>query len=151
MIFHPKAPKNGQVPNTPLPPGRLLDISPTARARTNRYFGHNSGSTAQKLIFFGSSVAKSPCATFISPENLDETASTGPQSRFFGFSPQIAPKQLSPQTPPLQATRQLLASRRVIKDPNWGLEGPKCVQTIRKHHENHPKVSPNTFGNFFFG
>ena len=67
------------------------------------------------------------------------------------FSPQIAQKRLSPQAPPLQATRHLLASQRVIKDPNWGLEGPKCVKTLRKHHKYPPKVSPNTFGNFFFG
>ena len=67
------------------------------------------------------------------------------------FSPQIAQKQLSPQTRPLQATRHLLVSRRVIKDPNWGLQRPKCVKTIWKHHKYPPKVSPNTFGNFFFG
>ena len=66
------------------------------------------------------------------------------------FSPQIARKRLSPQAPPWQTTRPLLASQRVIKDPNWGLEGPKCVKTIRKHHKYPPKVSPNTFGNFFF-
>ena len=70
---------------------------------------------------------------------------------FFGsFSPQIAQKRLSPQAPPLQATRPLLASQRVINDPNWGLEGPKCVKTIRKHHKYPPKVSLNIFGNFFF-
>ena len=57
-------------------------IGPTAGARLNLYFRHNSGSTAQNLDFFGSSVAESPCATFRSPENLAETASTGPQTRF---------------------------------------------------------------------
>ena len=54
-------------------------------ARANRYFRHNSGSTAQNPDFFGSSVAETPCATFRSPENLAETASTGPQTRFFGI------------------------------------------------------------------
>ena len=58
-------------------------IGPTAGARANRYFGHNSGSTAQNLDFFGSSVAESPCATFSPPEKLAETASTGPQTHFF--------------------------------------------------------------------
>ena len=132
---------------SPIPPGRLLGISPTASGHANRYFGHNSGSTAQNLDFFDSSVAESPCATFESPENLAETASTGPQSRFFGFSPQITQKRLSLQTPPLQAARHLLATRRVIKDPNWGLGRPKCVKTICKHHKYPPKVSLKTFGN----
>ena len=70
---------------------------------------------------------------------------------FFGsfFTPNRR-KQLSPQAPSLHATRPLVASQRVIKDPNWGLEGPKCVRTIRKHHKYPPKVSPNKFGNFFF-
>ena len=60
------------------------------------------------------------------------------------------PKTAQSPTLPLQARRHLLASRRVIKDANWGLEGPKCANTIRKHHKYSPKVSPNTFGNFFF-
>ena len=142
-----------QCPIPPIPPPpRLLGISPTASARTNRYFGHNSGSTAQKLNFFGSSVAESPCATFMPPENLAETASTGPQSRFFGFSPQIAQKRLSPQTPPLPATRHLLPSRRVIKDPNWGLEHPKCAKTIWKHHKYPPPQSiPQDIWKLFLG
>ena len=78
------------------PLGRLLGISPTASARENRYFGHKSGSGAQNPDFFGSSVAESPCTTFRSPENLAETASTGPQIRFFGI---LAQKRLSPQVP----------------------------------------------------
>ena len=41
--------------------------------------------TAQNLFFFGSSVANSPCTTFRSQENLAETASTGPQTQFFGI------------------------------------------------------------------
>ena len=85
------------------------------------------------------------------PEKLAETASTGPRGRFFGFSPQIAQKRLSPQSPPLQATRHLPASRRVINDPNSGPERPKCVKTIWKHHKYPPKVSLNIFGNFFPG
>ena len=61
------------------------------------------------------------------------------------------PKTAKSPTLPLQATRHLLASPRLIMDPNWGLEVPKCVNTIRKHHKYPPKVSPNTFGNFFLG
>ena len=76
------------------PPGRLLGISPTARAHENRYFGHKSGSEAQNPDFFGPSVAESPCATFRSPENLAETASTSPQTRFFW---DFGRKRLSPQ------------------------------------------------------
>ena len=64
------------------------------------------------------------------------------------FSLQI---RLSPQIPLLQTTGHLQASCKMIRDPNWGLGGPKCVKTIRKHHKYPPKVSPNTFGNFFFG
>ena len=66
------------------------------------------------------------------------------------FTPNRSQTAKSP-TLPLQARRQLLASRRVIKDANWGLEVPKCVNTIRKHHKYPPNVSPNTFGNFFWG
>ena len=58
-------------------------IGPTAGARENRYLQHNSGSTAQNLDFFSPSVVESPRATIRSPENLAETASTGPQTRFF--------------------------------------------------------------------
>ena len=78
------------------PPGRLLGISLTASARENRYFGHKSGSGAQNPDFFGSSVAESPCATFRPPENLAETASTGPQIRLLGV---LTQKRLSPQVP----------------------------------------------------
>ena len=39
----------------------------------------------------------------------------------------------------------------MTRDPYWGLEGPKCVKTIRKQHKYHPKVSPNTLGSFFWG
>ena len=67
------------------PLGRFLGISPTASACENRYFGHKSGSGAQNPDFFGSSVAESPGATFRLPENLAETASTGPQTRFLGI------------------------------------------------------------------
>ena len=80
----------------PSPPGRLLGIGPTATARENWYFGHKSGARAQNPDFFGSSVAESPSATFRSPENLAETASTGPQIRFCGI---LAQKRLSPQVP----------------------------------------------------
>ena len=78
------------------PPGRLLGISPTASARENRYFGHNSDSTAQNLDFFSSSAAESPCATFRLLENFAGTASTGPKIQFFGI---LAQKRLSPQVP----------------------------------------------------
>ena len=81
--FTPQIARKRLSPQTPL--GRLLGIRPTASARENRYFGHKSGSGAQNLDFFGSSVAESPCATFRSPENLADTASTGPQTRFFGI------------------------------------------------------------------
>ena len=89
-------------------------------------------------------------------ENITKTPPKYPQTHletfFLGhFSPQIARKRLSPQAPPLQATRPLVASQRVIKDPKWSLEDPKCVKTIRKHHKYPPKVSPNTFGKFFSG
>ena len=71
-------------------------------ARANRYFRHNSGSTAQNLDFFGSSVAESQCATFRSPENLAETASTGPRSIFFlDFWPVLSsPKKTQVPGPP---------------------------------------------------
>ena len=90
--FSPQIAQKRLSPQTP--PGRLLCISPTANARANRYFGHKSGSGAQNPDIFGSSVAKSPCATFRSSENLAETAFTGPQIRFFVF---LAQKRLSPQ------------------------------------------------------
>ena len=67
------------------------------------------------------------------------------------LSPQIPQKRLSPQIPLLQTTRHVQASCKMIRDPNWGLEGQKCVKTIRKHHKYPPKVYPNTFGNFFLG
>ena len=85
-------------------PDRLLGISPTASARVNRYCGRKSGSGAQNLDFFGSSVAESPCATFRSPEKLAKTASTGPQTRFFGILarfgvPEKTPGPWTPKTP----------------------------------------------------
>ena len=80
---------------------RLRGIGPTAGARANRYFRHNSGPTAQNPDFFGSSVAETPRATFRSPENLPETASTGPQIRFFGIFGRcgVPEKTQVPRTP----------------------------------------------------
>ena len=87
-------PKNGKVL-------RFLGIGPTASARANRYFPHNSGSMAQNPDFFGSSVAETPRATFGSPENLPETASTGPQIRFLGFLASVgSPKKHKSPGPP---------------------------------------------------
>ena len=87
-------PENGQVLG-------FLGIGPTASARANRYFRHKSGSTAQNPDFFGSSVAETPRATFRSPENLPETASTGPQIRFFGIFGRcgVPEKTQVPRTP----------------------------------------------------
>ena len=61
------------------------------------------------------------------------------------FSLQIRLKRLRPQIPLLHTTRHLQASCKMIRDQNWGLGGPKCVKTIRKHHKYPPKVSPNTW------
>ena len=96
---------------SPQASGRLLGISPTASGRANRYFGHKSGSRAQNPDFFGSSVAESPCATFRSPENLAETASTGPETRFFWI---LAEKRLSPQV-----TRHRPHRQRARKPVFW--------------------------------
>ena len=88
-------------------------------------------------------------------ENIINTPPKYPQTHletfFFGsfFTPN-RPKTAKSPTLPLQAHRHLMASSRVIKDTNWGVGGPKCVNTIGKHHKYPPKVSPNTFGNFFF-
>ena len=134
---------------SPIPPGRLLGISPTANARTNRYFGHKSGSTAQKLIFLAHWLRNHHAQLLCRRKIWLKRPTRGPRPDFLGFWPKTA-KAPNPPPPPLQTTRHLLASHRVIKDPNWGLEHPKCVKTIWKHHKSPPKVSLNTFGNFFF-
>ena len=65
---------------------------------------------------------------------------------------QIYLKRLSPQIPLLQTTRHLQASCNMIRDPNWGLGGPKCVKTIQKHHKLPPPKYPQTrLETFFFG
>ena len=38
----------------------------------------------------------------------------------------------------------------MIRDPNWGLEGPKGVKTIRKHHEYPPQKYTQTHLETFF-
>ena len=91
-------------------------IGPTAGARANQYFRHNSGSAAQNLDFFGSSVAESPCATFRSPEKLAETASAGRQVP--GFWPVLgSPKKHKcpdPQNAPKRKKNRNSAKMRPI-------------------------------------
>ena len=117
-FFTPNRPKTAKSRRPPL--GRLLGIRPTASARENRNFGHKSGSGAQNPDFFGSSVAESPSATFRSPENLAETASTGPQIRFFGI---LAQKRPSPQVPRHKPHCQ--RARKPVFWPQIGLKGSK--------------------------
>ena len=148
--FSPQIARKRLSPQTP-PPSRLLGISPTASARTKRFFGHSTGSTAQKLIFLAHRL-RNHHAQLLGPRKIWlKQPLRGPRSDFLGFFAPNRPKTAeSPNLPPpLQATRHLLASRRVIKDPNWGLERPKCIKTICKHHKYRPKVSLNIFGNFF--
>ena len=120
---------------------RRAPIGPIAGARANRYFRHNSGSTAQNLDFFGSSVAESLCATFGSPENLAETASTGPQIRFFGSLARFAipQKNTSARTPkkPKNAKKSkfrqngAVSSKIFVEDPMTNMLRLTGEQKIR--------------------
>ena len=82
-------------------------------------------------------------------ENIINTPPKYPQTHletFFSghFSPQIARKRLSPQAPPLQATRPRVASQRVVRTQNgvWRAQNvskpsKNIINTPPTYHQTH--------------